>query len=295
MKWAGSNQPELKRLSSLLLNPVQETLGGYWALAIQIFDFLKGTQMEHHLSGSDLDLNVIHSGAPLPIDLVLPPDELESHSGLLRLWIGSCISVITRRRQQPCEATLMLIDEAAQLGALPQLRQAIMLRGYGVRIGAFWQEMSQIRNLYPDDRETILNYRRIQQFFGTTSGLAARAVSEVSGVKPPEMIQDLERDEMILNVWDDEPVIVGEPNYRWDPAFQGLYQRNPFYPLSSGQEDHRRTRAIDRKTTSPASTLRLPSERATQILSNRIFQSVDTKDWEPLHDQKKNNCSNRSE
>ena len=49
-------------------------------------------------------------------------------------------------------STLMLLDEAAQLGTLPQLRQAItLLRGYGVRVWSFWQDLSQLINLYPND------------------------------------------------------------------------------------------------------------------------------------------------
>ncbi len=283
-RWKASGHPELRRLAGLFVNPADETLGGYWALAISQVDFLKGSQMSEHLSASDLDLNKVYEGAPLSIYLALPPDKLESHAGLLRLWIGTIISAITRRRAQPDLSTLLLVDEAAQLGHLPQLRQAItLLRGYGVRIWTFWQDLSQLRNLYPGDWETILNNSRVQQYFGATTGLAAEAVGAASGFKAPEVIMDLERDELILNIAGDQPVIAGKPNYRRDRPFQNLYESNPFYPgRPLVDEDQPRARPVYRKTLPPAPRFRALHERTERILASRIFHPVPAANWKTL-------------
>lgn len=282
--WQRAEHTELRRMAGLLGNPAPETLGGYWAHAMNQLDFLKGQRVEEHLCASDLDLNQVHSGAPLSIYLVLPPDKLESHAPLLRLWIGTLIGVMTRRERRPEQSTLMLVDEAAQLGELPQLRQAVtLLRGYGVRVWSFWQDLSQLKHLYPNDWETILNNCRIQQYFGTTTARAADAVVDVSGFGPREAVLDLDRDEMVLNVAGDEPVVARKPNYRFDPPFQGLYADNPFYAESGDDEDDQpRTRAVFRRTEAP---IRRRGERkasAALARAARMFHPVPRQHWEQL-------------
>ncbi len=91
------------------------------------------------------------------------------------------------------------------------------MRGYGVRIWSFWQDLSQLKGIYPKTWETILNNCRVQQFFGATSGLACESVASVSGYGDRHAVAELERDEMILNIAGDEPVVVGaagEPRVR---------------------------------------------------------------------------------
>ncbi len=283
-QWQTSGSYELRQLTSLLQIPADETLGGYVAYAINHLDFLKGDQMTEHLSSSDLDLNKVYDGSPLSIYLVLPPDKLESHSSLLRLWIGTIITVITRRRKQPATHTLLLIDEAAQLGTMPQLRQAItLLRGYGVRIWTFWQDISQLKNLYPNDWETILNNCRIQQYFGATTGIAAQAISYVSGYGTAHDVMDLEGDELILNIAGDEPVIAAKPNYLWDLPFRGLYMNNPYYEEFKIDEQRvAQIRPVFRKTKSPARHNRAINLRQETILANRIFHPVSEKSWETI-------------
>lgn len=291
-KWQTSDNYELKQLTGILHNPADETLGGYIAYAINHLDFLKGDQMTEHLSSSDLDLNRIYDGSPMSVYLVLPPDKLESHSSLLRLWIGTIITVITRRRKQPSVPTLLLIDEAAQLGTLPQLRQAItLLRGYGVRVWTFWQDISQLRNLYPNDWETILNNCRVQQYFGATTGIAAQAISHVSGFGTEHEVKDLEADELILNIAGDEPVIAAKPNYLWDPPFQGLYRDNPYYAdMKTEEERVAQIRPVYRKTSSPAKKKRAKTLRQESILANRIFNPVQGNCWERISGEERERC-----
>jgi len=282
-QWLQAPHPELRRMAGLLANPAEQTLGGYWALAVNQLDFIKGAQLEAHLSASDLDLNAIYHGAPLSVYLVLPPDKLESHAALLRLWIGVIVSVITRRPHQPERATLMLVDEAAQLGELPQLRQAVtLLRGYGVRVWSFWQDLSQMQHLYPSDWQTLLNNCRIQQYFGATTAMSAEAITRTSGFGPREALLDLERDEVVLNVAGDEPVVARKPNYRFDPPFEGLYDPNPFYAGSPEDDGEARTRPVFRRSEAPAERHKARTAREAMILAQRIFHPVPRKRWQAL-------------
>jgi type IV secretion system protein VirD4 len=281
-KWGRADHPELRRMAGLLNRPAGETVGGYWAMAVNHLDFLKGEQVAAHLAASDLDLNRVHDGAPLSIYLLLPPDKMESHAALLRLWIGTLTAAVTRRRTRPKSSTLFIVDEAAQLGELPQLRQAItLLRGYGVRVWSFWQDLSQLRRLYPNDWETILNNCRVQQFFGASTALAADAVVEASGFGPREAVLDLGRDEMILNLAGDAPVVARKPNYRIDPPFQERFDDNPFYAgVPDDSEVH--ARPVFRRTQAPKTRREERSLREVMTLAQGLFHPVPGRAWVPL-------------
>src|SRR5690606_3287827 len=144
-----------------------ETIGGIVAYAQEMLGFLRGDRVQASIGRTSFDLDDVTTGAPLSIYLVLPPHMLESHGRLLRLWIGTLLSCMTRRRGRPQQPTLLILDEAAQRGELPQLRQAItLLRGYGVQTWSFWQDVSQLQLLYPRDWQTMVNNCSVLQCFG---------------------------------------------------------------------------------------------------------------------------------
>lgn len=280
-KWHEAENPELRRTVSLFNASSSTTFGGIYMLAVNHLDFLKGQQVVKHLRSSDLDLNKVLAGAPQSIYLVLPPDRLESHAPLLRLWIGILIGVISRRSSPPEHPTLFLVDEAAQLGELSQLRQAItLLRGYGVRVWSFWQDLAQLKQLYPDDWKSILNNCATQQYFGATTALSADAVLEAAAFGSRETIMSLERDEMILNLVGDEPVIARKPNYRHDPAFKGRFDPNPYY--RARRDDDARTRAVFRRTRAPAERQRDNRLRQRFILAEGLFHPLGPTGWRTL-------------
>ena len=225
-----SDNDELKRLAGILFNPARETIGGYLAHAQHQMEFLKGSMIEDCLKTSTFSTEEVAAGDPLSIYLVLPPNKLESHGKLLRLWIGLFMSAIMKRRHKTDPATLFIIDEAAQLGTLPQLRQAVtLLRGYGVKVWSFWQDVSQIEHLYPADWKTLYNNCKVHQFFGLSTFFAAKAAHNITGYHSIDQILGLDESEMILSVAGDVSVIAQKPAYFSDEAFNGLYDENPFY------------------------------------------------------------------
>jgi type IV secretory pathway TraG/TraD family ATPase VirD4 len=68
------------------------------------------------LGPSTFDLHEVVAGAPITIFIVIPPDKLTSHRGLLRLWIGTLLTAMTRRRRIPRQRTLFILDECSALG-----------------------------------------------------------------------------------------------------------------------------------------------------------------------------------
>jgi type IV secretion system protein VirD4 len=225
-----SRHPEVRAIAQSLDAGAGETRGSIVTVAQDGVDFLRGPLVQAAVSSTSFDLDDITRGTPLSIYIVLPPHMLESHGKLLRLWIATLIGAITRRRGRAPKATLFLLDEAAQLGSLPQLRQAVtLLRGYGMRTWSFWQDLSQLKLLYPADWQTMINNCEVLQCFGAFNAMAATDVAQISGFGAPGAVLDLEDDEMVLQIRGDQAVVSRRPNYRTDPPFNGLFDANPYY------------------------------------------------------------------
>lgn len=227
-----SPHPEARLAGSILQSSAAEGLGSILSMTQHGVDFLRGTQVENATGSSSFDLQAVTRGDPFTLYLVLPPHMLESHGQVLRLWIMALMSLITRRRGRPKKSTLFILDEAAQLGTLPQLRQAItLLRGYGVQVWSFWQDVSQIRRLYPADWETMVNNCSVVQAFGALNLLAAQSMESLTGFGGGDGRAALELDdhEILLQIAGDEAVVARKPDYLSDPAFAGQFDPNPFH------------------------------------------------------------------
>jgi type IV secretion system protein VirD4 len=245
---AKDDDPVLKQLAGLAGNPAKETFGGYWAHShMQIAQF-KGEAIEECTETSSFSLQELVDGDPLSIYIIIPPERLESNGNLLKVWLAVMIAALTHRRSKPERSTLFLLDEAAQLGAMPQLRQAItLLRGYGVRVWSFWQDLSQLQGLYPTTWQTLLNNCHVHQFFAQSTLLGSKQTYEVTGLGHPEYLQKLQPGEMVLSVIGDQPVIAQTPNYLRDEPFKGMYDSNPFYE-SHEDDDVPRSRRVFRRS-----------------------------------------------
>jgi type IV secretion system protein VirD4 len=158
---------------------------------------------------------------------MIPPDKLESHRALLRLCVGTLLTAAVRRRVIPARRTLFLIDECAQLGTLPALRTAVtLLRGSGLQVWTIWQDLSQLRMLYPKDWQTMINNSAVIQAFGINNNLMANEWSELLGMEPAELLR-LRPEQAAVCMHGQGTRICRRPDYLTDPMFQGLYDPNP--------------------------------------------------------------------
>ena len=229
-KMRSAKERELNVMASALDIAAPETWSGILAFALEHLDFARGPLVRRTIAKHTIDLEAVTRGDPMTIFIVIPPAKLHSHAKLLRVWIGTLMTALMRRRFRPPLPTLFVLDEAAQLGPLPQLRQAItLLRGYGLQTWSFWQDVSQLQRLYPLDWPTMVNNSKVLQAFGSNNLMASRAVTDLTGFADAQAILDLDADEMLLQIGGDEAVIAQRPNYLTDPAFQGLFDANPFY------------------------------------------------------------------
>jgi type IV secretion system protein VirD4 len=223
-----SRHPEVKRIASMLLNPARETMGGIISFAQEALNVFKGPLVERATAKTSFDLNKITSGEKVSIYIVMPPHMLESHGQLLKLWVSVLMRCLTRRKGSPDHSTLFLLDEAAQLGHFPQLRQAItLMRGYGVKTWSFWQDVSQLKRIYAGEWETMINNCSVLQTFGANNFPSAKDMSALTGFYDPYRLLDMSFHEMVLQVAGDEAVIAQRPNYLTDPVFAGTFDDNP--------------------------------------------------------------------
>lgn len=227
---AYSRHPEARAVLATLGIGANETVGGFVSFAQEALDFLRGPLLRAAMESSTLSLEDVTLGRPLAIYLVLPPHMMESHARVLRLWIGALMTAIMRRRARPARSTLFVLDEAAQLGPLPQLRQAVtLLRGYGLQTWSFWQDASQLRHLYPEDWQTMVNNCRVVQMFGANTMLAAEGMAALVGHGDGRAVLALSDAEMLLQMAGEEAVAARRPNYLTDPSFAGQYDANPYF------------------------------------------------------------------
>ena len=236
-------QFDIKEMRKSKLEQVRRMAAGFTATEPKVWasilstakaatSLLNGNNFNAMSSHTSIPLEGIVRGDPISIYLILPPEKLDSHGRFLRLWIGCLMNQICKRRHRVPQPTLFILDEAAQLGTLKQLRRAItLLRGYGLRTWSFWQDLSQLQMLYPDWK-TLYNNCRYVQTFGCTTAMLSASISEMLHLSNDIYPLHLERDEMILAEAGRDARVVIKPDYLKDHQYQGLYDANPFHQPS---------------------------------------------------------------
>ena len=119
--------------------------------------------------------------------IVIPPRHLSRQVRAVRLMLSGMLDEIMRGN--PCHGaqpnrTLFLLDEIGQFGPLDPLRKAVTLgAAYGAILWMFWQDIAQLKNVYPDDWGSFLSNSSVQQFFGCNDMETAGMISKRCGVK----------------------------------------------------------------------------------------------------------------
>jgi type IV secretion system protein VirD4 len=218
-------------LVAYLSHPSDKTRPSVRSTASSYIKALGSEEVAATLGPSSFDLRDVVAGRPLSVYVVIPPEKLDSHKSLLRLWVATLLTAVASRKHIPPARTLFLLDECAQLGALPALRQAItLLRGYGLQIWCFFQDLSQLRLLYPHDWPTMVNNSAVLQAFGFTNHLMAREWGEVLGQEPRELLR-LRREDAMLFTQDEGFRVCRRADYLRDKAFAGHFDANERFAL----------------------------------------------------------------
>lgn len=237
---------DINRLSrqniSSFLPITEQTRSGILSTAQSYLKVVNSDSALKSLEQSTINLAHLREGRPMTIYIVVPPDKLESHGALLRLWVGALLLTVMGRKRRPDRSTLFLLDEAAQLGEFGPLRQAMtLLRGYGLQVWPFFQDLSQLQRLYPKDWRTIFNNAGVFQLFGVPNHLMARESAELIGDVDAVTLRELPKDRQIVAISGEKAVTCRLPDYLRDRAFRGQFDPNPmFEPLGGPARNSRR-------------------------------------------------------
>ncbi len=228
------NHEDLNRLSkqniSSFLPITEQTRSGILSTAQSYLKVVNSDSALRSLSRSTIDLDAVREGAPMTIYIVIPPDKLESHGALLRLWVGALMLTVMGRKRRPKRSTLFLLDECAQLGEFGPLRQSMtLLRGYGLQVWPFFQDLSQLQRLYPKDWRTIFNNAGVFQLFGVANHLMAKESSELIGDIDADTLRNMAGDRQVIAVSGAKAVSCRLPDYLEDSPFKGLWDANPMF------------------------------------------------------------------
>lgn len=116
------------------------------------------------------------------IYLVLPPEYLDSQSALLRLWVGSMLRACVRGGAQERNLVRFVLDEAASLGQMKPLEDAVdKFAGYGVRLIFIYQAIGQLQKCWREGMDQTLLSNCSTVYFGTRDYVTAEQVSKQLG------------------------------------------------------------------------------------------------------------------
>lgn len=129
--------------------------------------------------------------------IVIPPRHLSRQVRTVRLMLSGLLDEVMRRRQasspqEESSRTLFLLDEIGQFGTLDPLRKTVTLgAAYGTVLWMFWQDLAQLKSVYPEDWGAFLSNSGVQQFFGCNDMGTAELVSKRCGQKfAPNVMQN---------------------------------------------------------------------------------------------------------
>jgi type IV secretion system protein VirD4 len=167
---------------------------------------------------------------PLPGHFSATINKLVSHSSLLKLWLSALVNIITSRDTRPPCSTLFIVDELAQLGTMPQIKQAVTLtRGYGVRAMLFLQSPSQLKTLFPTDHEVITENCGTLVTFGHHRIGMSRAMAEIFGDISEDRLASLSPRQLAVKQGSAPTRIFDRIDYLTQSPFATRAQANPMF------------------------------------------------------------------
>ena len=168
--------------ANLLLNIDSRERGSFFSTVTNALNYLKYPEMINHLKNSDFDMEELLNGKT-DLFIVIPGNLTTDLKPWARLWVTLPIELLYRKR--PKERILMMIDEMASLGKIPQIKKAFNLNaGYGVSIWGFTQNIKDLYEVYGQyAADAMLGMAEFVQFFnvGASDLFTQNYLSDVIG------------------------------------------------------------------------------------------------------------------
>lgn len=181
---------DVRRTAGEMIAKQQDSPREFGSIMGEIYaslSFLDDPVLRASLEEPDFSLEAVcGSGPPTIVFLMIPAEYLHQSSACLRQFFTACM--LYKSRNPGARRLLMLIDEAAQLGAFHALQQLYTYgRGIGIQPWTFWQDVGQIaHNFGPGGVDTFLASAQMRQFLGARDYQTARLVSNMLGTETLE-------------------------------------------------------------------------------------------------------------
>lgn len=220
---ANSPHERVRQASSFLGLTPPEMLTGMLSYLQDQMQFLNHEGVVAALNSTSFDLDALADASPDSVYIVLPGHQPAAFARLGRLWLGTLLEALSRRVRRPQKNTLVLVDQAQDLGSFDTLVRANShLGSAGVHLWTIWADAEALRETYPRAWRRFLSEAWVIQAFGVNSMVVAQELAAITGYPKPADIMDLDHDEMILLLSGDKPVIAQRVNGFTDPVFAGL-------------------------------------------------------------------------
>jgi type IV secretion system protein VirD4 len=171
--WGGM----LSRLGNQLTYFKDKELGSTLTTVGRFLRFLDTLAIAESTRSSSFDPADLLKGK-MTVYLVLPPEHMRAQSPLMRMWIGTLLRAVVKGGLRPKNKVHFLLDEAASLGHLESIDDAVdKYRGYGVRLQFFFQSLGQLKQCFPEGQDQTLLSNTTQIFFGVNEYPTADYVS----------------------------------------------------------------------------------------------------------------------
>lgn len=120
---------------------------------------------------------------PSTVYLCLPASRMGTHSRWLRLILNLALAALEREPAKPgALPVLFMLEEFAALGHMRSLeRAAAYMRGFGVRLWAVLQDLTQLKRDYKEGWETFLGNAGFIQAFSVADLTTQKHLSEMLG------------------------------------------------------------------------------------------------------------------
>ncbi len=167
----------LARLGHQLTQFKDKELGSTLTTSNRFLRYLDTPAVASSTRTSSFDPADLRQGR-MTVYLIVPPDHMRTQSSLLRMWISALMRAVVRGGLQEKNRVHVVLDEAASLGHLDVIDDAVdKFRGYGIRLLFFFQSLGQLKKCFPEGQEQTFLSNVSQVYFGINDPSTADHVS----------------------------------------------------------------------------------------------------------------------
>ena len=171
----------LRRLAGQVMQFQGQTKASVYAVANSHAGFLDSLALADTLAESTFDPRAMLQ-RKMTVYICLPVDRRAELTGVQRVLISSFINMVFAAGENPRRRVRFLLDEAATLGAMDSLYNAVQFgRSFGLRMFFLFQSTSQVERCFPESQKDDFFATVASVYASTSDYRTAKDVSDWMG------------------------------------------------------------------------------------------------------------------